>query len=164
MTNSNWLLGGNYDRFIDAGHFMYGRASMEHDRFKGIEQRDMVGFGYGLQVEDTTQTQFSVRGGLDYVTIDQVNGGNERYPSLGWGVKYSHRLENYRAEMFHEQEGFWNITDFHQITLRTRSGLRIPLLAGITATSQLNVDWERQPEPGRKATDSMLLFGLGYEW
>ncbi len=164
LTNSNWLTGGNYDRFLDPRHFVYGRASVEHDEFKGIDQRDVVGGGYGLQLIDTPQTQFSIRGGPDYVKIRRINTGNEQYPSLGWGVKFSHKLESYRAELFHEQEGFWNITDTSQITLRTRSGLRVPLMASITATSQFNVDWERRPDPGRKATDSMLLFGLGYEW
>ena len=93
-----------------------------------------------------------------------MNGSDEQYPSLGWGVKFSHKLDSYHAELFHEQDGFWNITNTSQITLRTRSGLRVPLMAGITATSQLNVDWERSPTAGRKSTDSMLLFGLGYEW
>jgi putative salt-induced outer membrane protein YdiY len=164
LTNSNWLAGGNYDRFLDPKHFLYSRASVEHDAFKGIDQRDMVGGGYGLQLIDTPQAQLSVRGGLDYVNIRHTVSDDEQYPSLGWGVKYSHKLESYRAELFHEQEGFWNITDTRQLTLRTRSGLRMPLVAGITATSQLNFDWERRPEQGRKPTDSMLLFGLGYEW
>lgn len=164
LTNSNWLAGGDYDRFLDPRHFLYGRTSVEHDEFKGIDRRDVVGGGYGLQLIDKPQTQFSVRGGIDFVKVRHIDTGDEQYPSLGWGIKFSHKLESYRAELFHEQDGFWNITDSSQISLRTRSGLRVPLMAGITATSQLNVDWERRPEPGRKATDSMLLFGLGYEW
>ncbi|CAG4882385.1 conserved exported protein of unknown function [Georgfuchsia toluolica] len=164
LTNSNWLANGNYDRFLDPKHFLYGRASAEHDAFKGIDRRDMIGAGYGLQLVDTPQTQFSFRGGVDYVTARHIVTGDEQYPSLGWGVKFSHRLESYRAELFHEQEGFWNVSDTSQITLRTRSGLRVPLMAGVTSTAQLNIDWERRPDPGRKPIDSMLLFGLGYEW
>jgi hypothetical protein len=164
LTNSNWLAGGNYDRFVDPRHFLYGRTSVEHDIFKGIDQRDMIGGGYGLQLIDTQKSQLSVRGGLDYVKIRHINTGKEQFPSLGWGVKFSQKLESYRAELFHEQEGFWNIKDTSKLTLRTRSGFRVPLLAGINATSQLNVDWETRPDPGRKSIDSMLLFGLGYEW
>lgn len=164
LTNFNWLVGGNYDKFLDPRHFLYTRASIEHDRFKGIDRRDVVGGGYGWQIVDMPQTQFSVRTGLDYVMIDHMRTPNERYPSLGWGIKVSHKLESYRAELFHEEDGFVDTTDLHHITIRTRSGLRVPLMAGITATSQLNVDWERQPEPGRRPTDSLLLFGLGYEW
>lgn len=33
-----------------------------------------------------SQTQFSVRGGFDYVTIRHIDTGNENYPSLGWGM------------------------------------------------------------------------------
>lgn len=164
LTNSNWLVGGNYDKFLDPKHFLYTRASVEHDEFKGIDQRDVVGGGYGWQLVDTPQTQFSVRGGLDYVNIRHTLTPNERYPSAGWGIKASHKLESYRAELFHEQDGFVDITDVSHITIRTRSGLRVPLMAGITATSQLNVDWEHTPQPGRKPLDSLLVFGLGYEW
>ncbi|MFZ2628991.1 MAG: DUF481 domain-containing protein [Rugosibacter sp.] len=164
LTNSNWLADGNYDRFLDPKHFLYGRASAEHDVFKDIDRRDTIGAGYGLQLVDTPQTQFSLRGGVDYVTTRHIVTGDEQYPSLGWGLKFSRKLESYRAELFHEQEGFWNVTDTSQITLRTRSGLRVPLMAGLTSTAQLNIDWERRPEPGRKPTDSTLLFGLGYEW
>ena len=164
LVSSNWLVGGNYDRFLDRKRFVYGRTSVEKDIFKDIDRRSVIGAGYGLQLLDTQQAQLSVRGGLDYVRVDHVDASRESYPSLGWGVKYSQRLEGYHAEIFHEQEGFWNITDIGQITLRTRSGLRIPLMAGITANSQLNVDWERRPTSGRRPTDSMFLFGLGYEW
>lgn len=164
LTNSNWLLGGNYDRFLNPKRFIYTRGSIEHDRFKGINRRNIIGGGYGWQIADSPQTQFSVRGGLDYVTIDHLTSPRENYPSLGWGIKASHKLESYRAELFHEEDGFVDATDIHHITIRTRSGLRVPLMAGITATSQLNVDWERTPEPGRRPTDSLLLFGLGYEW
>ncbi|MFY9329013.1 MAG: DUF481 domain-containing protein [Georgfuchsia sp.] len=164
VTSSNWLVAGNYDHFLDPGHFLYGRASVERDIFKDIGQRYVVGGGYGLQLIDRERTQLSVRSGLDYVVTNHISDGSEGNPSLGWGVKFTHRLEAYPVEVFHDQDGFLNVNDTNEITLRTRSGLRVPLMAGLTATSQINVDWEHQPAPGRKSTDSVLLLGLGYEW
>jgi hypothetical protein len=38
------------------------------------------------------------------------------------------------------------------------------LIDKLNASLQLNVDWEHDPEPGRDATDSTLLLGLGYAW
>jgi hypothetical protein len=34
----------------------------------------------------------------------------------------------------------------------------------LSATAQVNVDWESHPAPGRKSTDSTLLVGLSYAW
>jgi hypothetical protein len=40
----------------------------------------------------------------------------------------------------------------------------MPLLQRISASVQLNVDWERRPAPGRHSTDTTLLFGVNYAW
>jgi len=164
LLTSNWLLGGNYDRFFDPRHFVYGRTSLERDVFKDIERRATMGAGYGLQVFDTPATQLSLRAGPDYVATRKVDGSSDNYPSLGWGVKYRHKLEDSAMEVFHEQDGFWNIHNVQEVTLRTRSGLRMPVIAKMLASVELDVDWERTPAAGRKSTDSTLLFGVGYQW
>lgn len=161
---SNWIANGNYDRFLDARRFYYGRASLERDRFRGIDLRASAGAGYGLLLYDTERTQLSVRGGLDAVSLRRTGGARDRHPAAGWGVRFTHWLWQRRAQLFHDQDGFWNLDNTREATLRSRSGLRVPIAAGLTASAQLNLDWEKEPAPGRKATDSTLLFGVGYEW
>ena len=80
------------------------------------------------------------------------------YPALGWGVKLAWQ------PWFHEQEGFWNLEDTAAVLFRSKTGLRLPLLKGLGVSAQLNLDWERKPAPGRKSTDSTLLFGIDYAW
>lgn len=163
-TASNWRLTGNYDHFIDGDQFAYGRVSLEHDRFKDIELRSTVGGGYGVQFIDTDSTQLSLRGGLELVSLDRSAGSDERYPALGWGLQFSHWLWDHTMEAFHDQDGYLDLEHTGQVSLRTKTGLRIPLSSGMTANVQANVDWESDPAPGRKATDSTWLLGLGYEW
>lgn len=164
-TASNWATDGNYDWFLEGEkQFRYVRGSLEHDRFKDIDLRSTAGGGYGLQLVEDNRSNVSIRGGLDYVVIDHYAAGNESYPALGWGVKASHRLRKYNVELFHEQDGFQQIAKGSNMTLRTRTGLRAPIAAGINASIQLNLDWEKNPAPGRKSTDSALLVGLGYDW
>jgi len=161
---SNWLGSGNFDRFVANDRFYYGRGSLERDRFRGIDLRTTVGGGYGLQLYDTERTQLSVRGGLDAVVLERTGGERSTHPALGWGVRFSHWLWQRSAELFHDQDGFWDLEDTRQVTLRSRTGLRVPIAQGLSANAQLNLDWEREPAPGRKSTDSTLLLGLGYEW
>jgi len=162
--SSRTLLSGTHDRFLGGRQFWYLRGSLEHDRFKDIELRATAGVGYGLRLIDTDLTELSLRGGLDAVRLDRVSNDDERYPALGWGVNFSHWISNRRLQLFHDQEGFWNLEDRNQASVRSKTGVRIPVADRLTASAQLNLDWEREPSPGRKAVDTTWLLGLGYDW
>ena len=163
-TASSALAQASFDRFVAERRFWYVRGSLERDRFAGIDSRATAGAGYGLQFRETERIQVSLRGGPEFVSLQPVAGPTERYPALGWGLRYAHKVLEERAELFHEHDGYWNLEDTGSVTVRSRSGVRLPLLEGLTANAQLNVDWENEPEPGREATDATLLLGLGYEW
>lgn len=157
-TNTAWRAGGNYDRFLQTDRFVYGRGSLEHDRAKDLESRAAVGLGYGAELVDTARAKLTVRGGLDYVTVERYAGESERYPAFGWGVKATY------TPWFHENEGFWNLEDTEAVVVRSKTGIRAPLAYGISMSVQLQLDWERRPAAGRKSTDSTLLVGLDYAW
>ena len=161
-TNTAWLLGANYDRFLAQRQFAYVRGSLEHDRAKDIDRRSALGAGYGLQLVETAAANVSVRGGLDYVAVERFAGERESYPAFGWGLKAAYSPWGPRLQLFHEQDGFWNLEDTDVVVLRSKTGLRVPLVDGLNATAQLNVDWEKRPAPGRESTDSTLLFGVDY--
>ena len=165
LVSSNWLLTGNYDRFLSGtARFRYLRASLEEDRFRDIDLRSTVGAGFGMQLLSSDRTQLSLRGGLDLVDLRRNEDPDEIFPALGWGVNYTHRVPWFSAELFHDHAGYWNLEDFGQVTMRSRSGIRVPFISGLTASLQLNLDWEGEPTDGRRATDASWLIGLGYEW
>jgi hypothetical protein len=162
--NTAWLAGANYDHFLDARRFGYARTSIEHDEAKDLDRRTALGAGYGVQIVETARAELSVRAGLDYVTVERFAGPGEEYPAAGWGIKARFRPRGPKLELFHEQDGFWNLEDTDAVVLRSKTGLRMPLIARINASAQLNVDWERRPAPGRASTDRTLLLGLDYTW
>ncbi len=161
-TASNWLANGDHDWFIRPREFLYARASVEHDRFRDIDRRWTMGGGYGYQFIDTADTSLSLQGGLDYVIVERIMAANEDSPALGWGLRYSQWLWERRAQVFHEQDGFRNLSDSRDVVVRTKTGLRIPVANGLNLTAQLNLDWESDPAPGRSRTDSTWILGLGY--
>ncbi len=165
LVSSNWLLSGNHDRFLAGSErFAYLRASFEEDRFRDISLRSALGAGLGIQLLQTERTQLSVRAGLDAVGLRRYEGVDERYPAFGWGVNFSRRVDWFAAELFHDQSGFWNLDDAAQVTVRSRSGIRLPFVSGLTASLQLNLDWEGEPTEGRRAADASWLIGIGYAW
>lgn len=164
-TAANWLLGGNYDHFIDGTtHFGYLRSSLERDRFRDIQLRATAGGGYGRQLLQTDRTQLSLRGGVEAVDLRRYVERSEAYPAFGWGLNVTHRVDVLPAELFHDQQGFLNLVDSGQLTIRSRTGVRVPFASGLTASLQLNLDWEREPAMGRRPTDATWLLGLGYAW
>jgi len=164
-TASNWLGTLKRDHFlIDSEHFIYARASLERDRFKDISLRSTLGGGFGWQLVDSEITKLTLGAGLDAVRTLRITAPDERYPALGWDVRLSHWLGAKTVELVHEQEGFWNLHDTKQVTLRSRTGMRVPVAKGMVENASLNVDWEREPAAGRKPLDTTLLLGVGVEW
>src|SRR5688572_7467334 len=127
-ANTAWLVGANYDRFLGTRQFAYVRGSLEHDRAKDIDRRTAAGLGYGLQLLEDPAADVSVRAGLDYVNVERVLGAREEYPAFGWGTKASFTPWGPRLQLFHEQEGFWNLEDTDVVMLRSKTGLRLPLV------------------------------------
>ncbi len=164
-TASGWLLNGKRDHFLEnEKRFVYVRSSFERDRFKDIELRSALGTGYGSQFIDTDATKLSGGVGLDAVWVNRIADADQRYPAFGWDARFSHQLWTGKVELFHDEEGYWNLKDTEQVTLRTRTGIRAPIAKGLNANAALNVDWERRPAPGRKPLDAALLVGLSYDW
>ncbi|NMG65353.1 DUF481 domain-containing protein [Azoarcus indigens] len=163
-TANNWLASGDKDWFIDKRRFVYGRTSFERDHFRDLRGRYALGAGYGLQLVETDDTNLSVKGGLDYVRELRYEDESQAYPAFGWGIRYRHWLIGRSAEFFHEQDGYMNTEDTKDVTLRTRTGLRLPIVDRLSAQVQALLDWEGKPADDRKATDISLQVGLGYEW
>ena len=164
VSASNLLVSADRDWFVSKKRFIYGRTTVERDRFRDLDLRFSTGSGLGLQVIDNDQTGLSVQSGLDLVRENRVDTDDQSYPAVGWGVRYRHWLIGRSAEFFHQQDGYMNIRDASDVTLRMRTGFRLPIIERLSAQVQGVVDWEGQPAEGRKSADLSLQFGVGYEW
>jgi len=161
-TAQNYWLAGRYDRPIDDVRFWYLRSSLENDEFKDLRVRAAVGAGLGWNLIDTSKTEPTVRGGLDYIVAQRSTVPDEHYPAFGWGINYSHWLWAERLEVFHDQSGFASLTSDGDVSLRTKTGVRLPLGSGLSANAQVNFDYEGDPGPDRDKTDTQVLVGFGY--
>lgn len=164
VSASNVLINADRDWFVSKTRFIYGRTALERDRFRDLDMRFSTGSGYGLQLIENDQTGLSVQGGVDLVRENHVEAEDQSYPALGWGVRYRHWLIGRSAEFFHQQDGYINVRDSRDVTMRMRTGFRLPIIERLSAQVQGVVDWEGMPAEGKKSTDLSLQFGVGYEW
>lgn len=155
---------GSYDRFFNRREFLFTHGQLQNDRFRDIELRAIVGGGYGYQVFDTETTHLALKAGLDMVNLDRYNAPRERFAALGWHIDLEHKLARSDIELFHAQDGYRSLSRAASVLVQTRTGLRFPLSGGLHALTQLNLDWESDPAPGRKKLDSKVLIGIGYAY
>lgn len=164
VTRHNWRASGKYDLFINPRWYGYSILTLEADRFRDIERRDTIGAGIGHQFIDTERTHLSFEGGLNYVRTEFQDAPDENYPALRWALKYDQRLFGTEMQVFHNHELLSDITDVERTFVRSQTGLRLPLLRRLTATAQLNVDYDNKPAEGKLKTDRVYLFTVGYHW
>jgi len=163
-SESNWLAGLKWDHFLTKKWYTYANTNFENDQFKDIELRSTLGVGSGYQFFETDQTNLALEGGLTYVNTDFITAADERYPAVRWALKFDHFLFKSRAQFFHVHEAYAAVDNSDNAFVRSQTGFRFPLVYQVTGTLQYNVDWEKNPTPGRVSTDKAVQFTLGYTW
>ncbi|HEX7811136.1 MAG TPA: DUF481 domain-containing protein [Burkholderiales bacterium] len=163
-SESNWLAGLKWDHFLTRKWYTYANTNFENDQFKDIQLRSTLGGGTGYQFFESDQTNLALEGGLTYVDTDFIVAADERYPAVRWALKFDHFLFRSRSQFFHLHEAYAAIDNSDNAFVRSQTGLRFPLVYQVTGTLQYNVDWEKNPTPGRVPTDTSVQFTLGYTW
>lgn len=163
-SESNWLAGLKWDHFLTRKWYSYANTNFESDQFKDVRLRSTVGGGTGYQFYETDSTNLALEGGLTYVDTDFIARVDERYPAVRWALKFDHFLFKSRSQFFHTHEAYVAIDESDNAFVRSQTGLRFPLIYQVTGTLQYNVDWEKNPAPGRVPTDTSVQFTLGYIW
>ncbi|MCK8516082.1 DUF481 domain-containing protein [Methylonatrum kenyense] len=156
--------GMRYDHFVSKRLYLNSNLSLATDRFRDLKLRTIVGAGLGYQFFDTPQRVLSAELGLSYVNEEFREASNESRAAGRWAVDYQERLLGSRLRFFHNQEGFQGLEESRDLLVLTRTGLRFPLVLGMTGTAQVNVDYDRDPPAGNTTTDTAYLLTVGYSW
>lgn len=162
--NANLL--GKYDRFLNEKLYWFSNANYTRDDFKDIQLRLSLGSGLGYQILDTDRTSLKAELGPNYVHEETENKTLD-YPGARWMIDFNHDViqdidGDTRLEAFHFQEGLMNIRDRGDISVRSETGLRVPVYQGWHAFGQANVDFENEPAGDAEAFDTIYLVGFGY--
>ncbi|MDH3459818.1 MAG: DUF481 domain-containing protein [Burkholderiaceae bacterium] len=163
-TRSSSLAYMKYDHFLDDKWYAYANGTFNKDRFKDLNLRTTLGVGAGYQFWESEQTNLSLEGGLNYVNSDYELSPDESDPAARWSLKFDHFAFGNRLQFFHFHELLVDIRESRRTLLRTQTGLRMPLGAGVAASLQVNADYENVPAPGRAKLDRNYLLNLGYRW
>jgi putative salt-induced outer membrane protein YdiY len=152
-----------YDHFFTEKWYGWLATVLETDEFKDLNLRSVVGAGPGYQFFESPLTNLGVETGFVYVNEDFDAGEDQGYGALNWRVEYDRYFWGNSVQFFHWQYGLWSLSDSEDVTIYTRTGFRIPLVKGLSATLQYNWELDNVVPAGEEEIDERFLFTLGWE-
>jgi putative salt-induced outer membrane protein YdiY len=151
-----------YDHFLAKKWYAWLGTLIETDEFKDLNLRSVVGAGPGYQFFESPLRNLGVETGLVYVNEDFDEGEDQGYGACSWAFDYDQYFWDNRVQFFHWQYGLWSLSDSEDVTIYTRTGFRIPLVKGISATLQYNWDLDNSVPRGEEEIDEKFLFTIGW--
>jgi len=169
LNKDNGLGSATYKRFLDHKWFVFGNGTAQMDKFKDLNLLGNVGAGPGYQFYRSRELNLSAQIGPAYVyekytkNMDFLNGKDQRTYFAGyWALDFDMWFFDKFFQVFHHDDFLYDIGDSTNWTLRTRTGVRIPMVMKLFASFQFKYDYDNQPADGKKKNDQSWVFGLGW--
>jgi len=153
-----------YDHFFTKKWYGYANATGEQDEFKDLDLRTTFGAGAGYQFIESERTNLSLEGGLSYVDENYIVNEDNSFAAGRWGLRFDHFILPKSLQYFLSHEGLQSVEDSDDLLLSTQTGFRVPFYKNLNITAQFNWDYDKSPSPGKKESDYMYIFSIGYQW
>ena len=164
LTKEQYQLGGKYDHFFHERWFGFIGAAFEQDPFRDIDLRSVVSAGSGYQFFDSNELRLSLEAGLSYTDTRFIVDEDDRYAGFNWGLNWEQALPGNRATFFHRHRGNQGLDSSDNLIVKARTGIRVPIAAGLTASAEYDLDWDRPPAEDTSSMDHTYRLGVGYDW
>jgi putative salt-induced outer membrane protein YdiY len=162
QTVSNARLGLKYDHFVSAKAYWYANTRFERDDEADLDLRSTLGAGAGWQVVDSDTRKLALESGLSYASEDYGSAPDQRFPGARLALKAEQALWGDRVRLFHDSDLLVSLESVDDYLLRTRTGVRVPVAEHLSLGTTLNYDYDNVPAPGKKTTDTALIFQVDY--
>jgi putative salt-induced outer membrane protein YdiY len=164
-SSDNWKAFGKYNHFLTKKWFLYTLALFENDKFTDLDLRSTLGAGPGYQFFESDGLNLFVSAGPGYVNEDFIVAEDKNFAVAQWVISYDQYFFDEIFQLFHNQNGYFQVDDSSNWLIKTRQGIRFPIYKGFTTTFQYDYDYDNQPsEDAENKWDSKLMFLLGYEF
>ena len=155
----------NYDWFFHGPWYANGNLSWRQDRMRDLRQRWVTGAGLGYQLFDDERTRLSVEAGPSYISEETLGGERSREGAARWALDFRHYLGAERGvRFFHRHELVALLDDTDDWFITTRTGLRMPVMNSLSASIQLNYDYDNEVGDELENYDATTTVQLTYEW
>ncbi len=171
LTKDNWLGSGAYERFLTKKWFVWGGGTAQSDKFKDLTLLANAAIGPGYQVWHSDQKNLSMKLGPGYAyekySKKMKNFGNvdqREYFSAYWVFDFDMWFFQKLFQVFHHNDFLYDFQESANWVLRTRTGIRLPLISKLFASFQFNYDYDNQPADGKDKWDQSWIFSIGWQF
>jgi len=171
LSKDNWLGSGTYERFLTKKWFLWGSGVAQMDQFKSLDLRVNAAVGPGYQWWNSTEKNLSFKLGPGYTyekyTKKMKNFGNvdnREYISGYWVLDFDMWFFEKLFQAFHHDDFLYDFQNAGNWIVRTRTGIRLPLVSKLFAAFQFNYDFNNQPADGKSKYDQSWIFTLGWQF
>ena len=163
-TEDNRAVEAMYDYFFRPKWFLNTNIRAEQDDISEIDLRLNAGAGLGYQMfeRDDLNLQFVL--GPTYLREEFEDGSDDSSIAARWTTDYDQKVLEERFQLFHSHELLVPADDTEGFLFDSKTGIRMPIIKGITGTAEVDFDWDNDPEPGITEDDTTYALKLGYEW
>lgn len=163
-TVANWRAHTKYDAFLTPEWYLLLNVGFERDRFKDINLRTNLGPGVGHYLWKSEWRNLALEAGFNYVNENLIATPDRYYAAARWSVDFDQFLYRRFAQLFHRHVGLVALESGGNVVIRSKTGFRLPLTDHLSATLQIDLDWDSDPSPGAKSTDTRYIVKLGCLW
>lgn len=164
-TTDNWSLNNKYSHFLKGSRW-YGSAwlRLKHDYFADLRLRYLVGPGLGYKFFDGLGLNLRAEIGPIYLNQDFY----EQDDTHAWGpalfLDYDQNFWDNHLQLYHRSMGYASVGEGDPNLWVSWTGLRMPMSWGVVGTVEYKINYDSDPAPGTKSTDTTLGLKIGYEW
>jgi putative salt-induced outer membrane protein YdiY len=163
-TARNWQLRNKYDYFVTDKRYYGASLNFEHDKFADLKLRTSLGPHIGYQFFESKQLNLGTDISLLYVIQDFDVAADEEYTALGWSIDFDKLLFTDHIQLYHRQNGLFELGEADNVIVSSWTGLRFPLYAGVVASTEAEIDYDGGAPTGVDKVDTILRVKLGYQW
>ncbi len=163
-TADNWLFSGKYDYFVSKKRYYGFGLSFERDKFTDLNLRTTLNPYVGHQFYESKALNLKAEVGLAKVYDDYIQADDSDYMALNWHVSYDQYLFNELTQFYHKHEGSYGLEKSDKLTFDSWTGLRFPLQFGIVASTEIQWEYDSQPQSSLHKSDTTYRLKIGYQW
>ena len=165
-TKNQWKGIGEYNRDLRNKWYVFANLFSQGDSKKDLELRATASVGPGYRIFDSEALNLSLEAGPG-VTVerwDNEEQEDDEYLSARWGVNFDQYVYRRFVQLFHKQNGVWNLETTSDYVLTSRSGVNFDLTKNLRSTVGFNYEYDNEAPKEREKSDSKLFTTIGYKW
>lgn len=162
-TANNGSVNLKYDYFLSRRLYTAGFNLTENDRFQNLAVRSTGGLGLGYDLLARDDHLLSIATGPAAVYQDFTTTPATVTPSATWIVRYELRFRGNDVILFHNQQGFKDLSHDSATRVNADQGIRIKITKQWRVNVEYDIRYNSHPVLGRKTTDTNIIFGISYD-